>query len=147
MPPAEQVMLWWALLNRAPMSHCAEHSGLMCFLLNRTIHRALRRRRQQHSQRRRRQKQNGYNGTNNTCSAHRKPSRQQCACINVPFFRFVGTGIMGRWNGDTEKQHTNKRQHRCAAATCTHLQKPHQNHPFSQIRAARLKVEREKGTE
>ena len=49
-------------------------------------------------------------GTNNNCSAHRKPSLQQCACINVPFFSFLGTGIMGRWNGDTQNKHTNTQQ-------------------------------------
>ena len=65
----------------------------------------------------RRQKKSGYNRSNNTYSAHSKPSSQQCACINIPFFPLVGTGIMGRWNGDTENQNTKRRQHRC----------PHQN--------------------
>ena len=55
-----------------------------------------------------------------------------------------GTGRMGRWNGDTNNQHNNKQQQRCAAATCTHLQNPHQNHPFSQLRAARLKLSKRK---
>ena len=51
---------------------------------------------------------------------------------------------MGHWNGDTKNQHTNKQQQWCAAATCTHLQNPHQNHPFSQLRAARLKLSERK---
>ena len=85
-------------------------------------------------------------GTNNNCSVHRKPSHQQCLCINIPFLHFLGTGIMGQWNGDTDtkNKHTNKKQQWCVAATCTHLQSPHQNHPFSQLRAARLKLSERK---
>ena len=51
---------------------------------------------------------------------------------------------MGRWNGDTENQHTNKQTQWCAAATCTYFEKPHQNHPFSQLRAARLNLSKRK---
>ena len=148
-----------ALLNRAPISHHAEHSGLMCFLLNRTIQEcpaaaaatttlpaaaaetttlpaaaAAEAELQQ-------------TGTNNNCSVHRKPSSQQCTCINVPFFRFLGTGIMGHWNGDTKNKHTSKQQQWCAAATCTHLQNPHQNHPFRvPSQSCQAEVQREKGT-
>ena len=70
------------------------------------------------------------------------PLQPQLRAARLKVEREKGTvTTMGRWNGDTGNQHTNKQQQWCAAATCTNFQNPHQNHPFSQLRAARLKVE------
>ena len=55
---------------------------------------------------------------------------------------------MGCWNGDTKNQPTNKHENKGVWQERVHISKTtHQNHPFSQLRAARLKVELEKGTE